>query len=116
MTGKKFDEGKARVSLIIMSKALLEVARVGTFGAQKYGDHNFRSGMKWSRLVDAALRHLFSYLAGERIDHESGLSHLAHVAWNMLALLEFELNAVGEDDLFKGYLTKKENPDNIEHS
>lgn len=117
MTGKKFDEGKPRVSLIIMSKALLEVAKVGTFGAQKYGDHNFRSGMKWSRLVDAALRHLFAYLSGERIDHESGLSHLAHIAWNIMALLEFELNGVGEDDLFKGYtLTKKPDPDNIEHS
>jgi hypothetical protein len=113
MTGKKFDAGKPRASLIV-SKALLEVAKVGTFGAEKYGDHNFRKGMKWSRLADAGLRHLFAYLSGERIDSESGLSHLAHVAWNILALLEFELENVGEDDLWKGY--QKEYPDNTEGS
>lgn len=102
MTGKKYDQGKPRVSLIV-SKALLEVAKVGSMGAQKYGDYNYRGGMKWSRLADAALRHFFSYLAGERVDEESGLSHLAHVAWNILALLEYELDGVGEDDLWKGY-------------
>lgn len=102
MGGTKHDAGKARVSLIV-SKALLEVAKVGTMGAEKYGDYNYRKGMKWSRLADAALRHFFSYLSGERIDPESGLSHLAHVAWNILAMLEYELDGVGEDDLWKGY-------------
>jgi hypothetical protein len=104
--GNKFDEGKPRVSLIIMSKALLEVAKVGTYGSGKYGDHNFRNGMDWSRIADADLRHLFKFLDGERKDHETNLSHLAHHAWNALALLEYELNNVGNDDLFKGY--KKE--------
>jgi len=114
--GKKFDEGKPRVSLVV-SKAWLEVAKVGTFGAEKYGDHNFRKGMKWSRLIDAAFRHMILYVSGERIDKESGCSHLAHIAWNILALLEFEIEGIGEDDLFKGYnLTKQEGPDNIEHS
>jgi hypothetical protein len=102
MGGKKYDEGKARVSLIV-SPALLEVAKVGTMGAKKYGDYNYRLGMKWSRLADAGMRHFISYLSGERIDEESGLSHLAHVAWNVLALLEYEISGTGEDDLWKGY-------------
>lgn len=105
--GVKFDEGKPRVGLI-MSRAILEVAKVGTFGAAKYGDHNYRKGLKWSRLVDAALRHFVAYLAGERLDKESGLSHLAHVAWNILTLLEFEIEGAGEDDLWKGYEKTKE--------
>lgn len=101
--GRKFDNGKPRVSLVMMSKAILEVAKVGTMGASKYGDHNFRDGMKWSRIVDADLRHLLKYLDGELIDDESKLSHLAHHAWNALALLEYELNKLGENDLFPGY-------------
>lgn len=102
MEGKKFDEGKPRVSLL-SSDAILEIAKVATMGATKYSDNNWRSGMKWSRIMDAAQRHLLKYNKGERIDEESKLSHLAHVAWNILALLEYEINNVGEDDLFKGY-------------
>lgn len=100
--GVKHDSGKPRVSLL-SSDAILEIAKVGTMGAEKYQDHNWRKGMKWSRLMDAAERHLLDYNKGERIDPESKLSHLAHVAWNFMALLEYELNNVGEDDLFKGY-------------
>lgn len=36
---------------------------------------------------DAALRHFTSWLSGERNDPESGLSHLAHAACNILILL-----------------------------
>ena len=112
MSAKKHDAGKARVSLTI-SKADLEIGKVGTMGAAKYGDHNFReaNGMKWSRLADAGLRHLIYYLSGDRKDDESGLSHLAHAAWNLKALLEYEINNVGIDDLFKGY-NKQEDKDN----
>ena len=46
---------------------------------------------------------LIKYCTGQRIDEESGLSHLAHIAWNALALLEFEVEKIGEDDIFKGY-------------
>lgn len=102
MQGKKFDQGKPRISLL-SSDAIVEVAKVATMGAQKYDDHNWRKGMKWSRLLDAAERHLLKYNKGERVDEESGLSHLAHVAWNLMALIEYEINNVGEDDLFKGY-------------
>lgn len=112
MGGVKHDAGKARVSLVV-SRAILEVAKVGTFGAEKYGDHNFRKGLKWSRLADAGLRHFFSYLCGERIDPESGLSHMAHVAWNVLTMLEFEIEGAGEDDLWKGYPKKEDSNDGV---
>lgn len=107
MEGKKFDDGKPRVGLL-SSDAILEIAKVATMGATKYTDHNWRSGMKWSRLMDAAQRHLLQYNKGNRIDDESKISHLAHVAWNIMALLEYEVNKVGEDDLFKGYDKKND--------
>lgn len=102
MAGKRENQGKPRVSLI-MTKALMEVGKVGTMGAEKYDDHNWRGGMKHSFMMDAAFRHLLKYNNGERVDDESGLSHLSHAAWNILALLDYEMNGIGEDDLFKGY-------------
>lgn len=101
MSGTKHDQGKPRISLL-PPLALIEVAKVSTFGAQKYGDHNWLNGLNWSRLADAAGRHKLCYLSGERVDSESGLSHIAHVAWNELALLEYELRGLGKDDLWKG--------------
>ena len=41
--------------------------------------------------MDALCRHLFQHLQGDKVDDESGLLHLQHCAWNILALLEFEL-------------------------
>lgn len=113
MTGKKFDSGKPRVSLL-SSDAILEIAKVATMGAEKYSPQNWRGGMKWSRLMDATQRHLLAYNSGNRKDSESGLSHLAHAAWNIMALLEYEANNKGEDDLWTGY--QEEGPDNIEES
>lgn len=100
MSGIKHDQDKSRVSLVF-TKGLLEVGKVGTFGAKKYADHNWLKGMKWSRLLDATLRHLIAFNSGERIDEESGLSHLAHAAWNILALLTYLIMGIGEDDIWQ---------------
>ena len=100
--GVKHDEGKPILSLI-SSDALEELAKVLSFGAKKYEDHNWRKGFKWSRIYDAAQRHLIKYNRGERIDPETGLSHLSHAFCNLMFLIEFEKNNVGEDDLWKGY-------------
>jgi hypothetical protein len=74
------------------SRALRSVAAVSFFGFQKYG--------KWGgwrkvpeareRYFDALLRHLACDAEGEKIDPESGLPHLAHAAWNALAILELD--------------------------
>lgn len=113
MSGTKHDSGKARMSLL-SAHALEEIAHIATFGAKKYDDHNWRKGFKWSRLLDAAQRHLNDYNKGKRIDtdpdcqgcqennclNHSGRSHLAAAAWNLMALLEFEKTGAGEDDLW----------------
>ena len=93
--GAKLDAGKPRPWLVLggFRSALMEVAKVGTLGAVKYSDHGWRSvrGAE-QRYLDAALRHL---LAPEALDPESGLPHLAHAAWNVLAVLELQLEADG---------------------
>lgn len=114
MSGNKFDAGKPKMSLL-SSEALMELAKVMTYGESKYTAHNWRKGFKWSRILDAAQRHLSAYNSGERKDPETGITHLAHAMANLMMLIEFELNNVGEDDLWKGY-PSKECPDNIEES
>lgn len=86
MSGKKFDTGKPRMDLL-PSDAIVEVAKVLTFGAQKYGDGNWANGLDHSRLYAAAERHLADYNAGNDIDEESGLHALAHAACDILMLL-----------------------------
>ncbi len=90
--GAKLDGGKPDTSLLLMfGKALIAVAEVGTFGARKYS----RGG--WQHVADgiprytaALLRHLFKSTYQDR-DPDSGLYHLAHAAWNALAILELTI-------------------------
>lgn len=102
--GKKYDTGKNRMGLMCenFSRALWEVAKVSTFGSQKYGDNTWQklSNPK-KRYMDALCRHLFQHLQGKKVDSESGLLHLQHMCWNALALLEFELKGKTDNIEFK---------------
>ncbi len=82
----KYDDGKPRMDLLD-SYAIEQMATVLGFGAQKYPAHNWRKGIHKSRLLAAALRHLFAYLRGEDLDPESGLSHVAHAMCCCMFLL-----------------------------
>lgn len=84
----KRDAGKPRVGLMLadFSNALRSVAEVSTFGAQKYAPSSWLTVPDAEeRYWDAVGRHL---LAAQGVDEESGLPHLAHAAWGLLALLE----------------------------
>lgn len=98
--GKKFDGGKIRVDLL-PSESLFEVAKVLGFGADKYGEHNWRNGMAWSRLYAAAQRHMMKWNAGETHDEESGENHLAHACVNLLFLLSYEKHHKKLDDRYR---------------
>ncbi len=99
-TGKKNDSEKPRVELL-SSIALIEIAKVMTFGAKKYDSHNWRGGIAWSRVLGAALRHLLAFLGGESKDPETGLSHLAHLACCTMFLLEYQVTHPELDDRYK---------------
>lgn len=94
---RKDDMGKPRWDLM-PPQALNEVAKVFTYGVEKYAPRNWEAGMDWGRLFAAAQRHLWAFWDGEDYDAESGLPHLAHAAWNVLALLTYQLKGVGTDD------------------
>jgi hypothetical protein len=86
--GTKFDSEKLRFDLIPVLP-MIEVAKVFTMGAQKYGDRNWENGLMWMRCIGAIFRHLFAWILGETNDSESGINHLAHAVVNLLFLLEY---------------------------
>lgn len=86
-----------RLSLL-PTKGLWAIGRVFGFGANKYDDHNWRKGYPWSWSLDAAMRHLTAFIDGEDNDPESGESHIAHLGFHVLVLLEWLETARGNDD------------------
>lgn len=90
-TGLKYDTGKVRLSLLMrgMAKTLIGVARVLTFGAEKYEAHSWQTVPNGKeRYTDALYRHLLAYESGEELDKESGLHHLHHALCNLLFITE----------------------------
>ena len=98
--GSKLDAGKPRLDLVLgaFADALNAVGQVGTFGANKYTDNGWQKVDNGAeRYASAMLRHYFKYKAGEAVDPDSGLPHLAHLAWNALALFELNKESLPND-------------------
>lgn len=88
--GRKNDQGKNRLDLI-EPQFIEGVGEVLTFGATKYEPNSWQNVEDAEdRYYAAALRHLMAWRRGEVVDEESGLSHLKHVATNIMFLLHFE--------------------------
>ena len=89
--GIKYDSAKPKMNLL-PPKAILEVAKVLTFGAEKYDAENWRKlDDLQNRYTAGALRHIFAHMDGEELDPETNLSHLAHALCCLLFKLEIEL-------------------------
>lgn len=85
----KHDEDKLKYSLV-PPKPLEELAKVLTYGANKYGVDNWRHAEEPSRFVDALYRHLEAWRAGDKLDKESQISHLSHAMANIVFLIHFD--------------------------
>lgn len=88
--GTKYDRDKPRPELL-PPRATLAVAEVLAYGARKYAEDNWRGVEPPTRYLGAALRHILARLAGERLDPESGLPHLACACASLLFRLERDL-------------------------
>ena len=98
--GAKLDAGKSRAWLCLggFAKAIGKVSEVTTFGAKKYTPGGWKSVPNaQERYLDAALRHLLA-TASEKADEESKLPHLAHAAWNLLAVLELQMLSAAQKE------------------
>ena len=85
--GKKYDQGKARLSLLEFG-FLEGIAQIREYGVEKYGDPESWKEVPEAkrRYTDAMLRHLFALISGEDLDEESGLPHWDHFMCNVMFL------------------------------
>lgn len=100
LEGKKKDEGKPRWELIAYD-AVEGIAKVLTFGANKYSARNWEKGIAYGRVYGAIMRHLWKWWHGENLDAETGLSHLDHAATEIMFLSAYEkrgMNGTVQDD------------------
>lgn len=89
--GKKDDSDKAPLYLLGPFREGFEsISKVAEFGKNKYGYNNWMQIQDTHRIESALFRHLMKYLSGEKIDPETNESHMAHAAWNCLALMWFD--------------------------
>ena len=80
-------EGKGRMDLLPWS-AIMEVSKHCENGALKYGEHNADGyGLPTHSFADSAMRHMAKYLEGWEDE-----PHLLACAWNVLMLIEMEIN------------------------
>lgn len=94
--GRKFDGGKLQYGLLPVL-ALEQVVKVLTYGAEKYEPDNWKrvpDGHR--RYFDAAQRHIWEYKAGEMVDSESGVNHLAHAICCLMFMLHIDEQQFGE--------------------
>jgi hypothetical protein len=99
-TGLKYDTGKPPISLV--DPEFIEgVASVLAFGANKYAADNWRGGIAYRRLIDAAYRHLGAINRGEDVDTESNLPHIHHLGCCVMFLSWMMNHRQDLDDRYK---------------
>ena len=104
--GKRMNKGKLRMELL-PPEWTVALADVMTQGAKKYDPRNWEEGMSWSSMIGCVMRHMSKFQAGERYDGDkfdkaagtTGCHHLAMAAWNILALMTYDLREIGENDM-----------------
>lgn len=108
--GVKLDDGKLLYSLI-PPESTRELAKVMTFGANKYTPNGWKTVPNAKeRYMDALFRHLEAWRMGETNDLESGLNHLSHALTNITFLVyleQKELEEIQKDQIMK-FLTDPE--------
>jgi hypothetical protein len=90
--GLKYDQEKPRYDLL-PAGAIDDMAKVLTFGAEKYAANSWQDvdcGLE--RYRAALLRHAFAIQKGETIDPESKLPHSAHIMCCAAFINELERN------------------------
>ena len=75
------------------------VIRVWEYGKNKYSAWNWACGMRWSIPIACIARHYIAHRNGEKIDEESGQSHIAHIICNLQMLRYYIVNYPEGNDL-----------------
>lgn len=87
----KFDGVKTRLELL-EPEFIKGIGKIITFGAEKYSANNWKKARAEDidRIKGALYRHWLAYLGGEKLDPETGESHLYHIGCNLMFLDYFD--------------------------
>lgn len=96
-TGLKYSTGKPKMSLVSYESIAGE-ARALEDGLTKYSKNNYKLGLLWSEMLDAASRHLYKFSHGEDCAPDSKLNHLYHAKACLGILIYYYENKIGKDD------------------
>jgi hypothetical protein len=88
--GTKNDADKPMMNLLV-PEFIESVGVVLTLGAKKYSADNWKYNLETERIIAALYRHLIAYHKGEKLDPETGVSHLAHIACNAMFLFWYDM-------------------------
>lgn len=97
VSGGEKGQKSARFDLI-PPEALSELAVMYGKGAEKYAGRNWEKGYAYCLSFGAMLRHSYRWFRGEDNDPETGVHHMAAVAFHAFALMTFQARKVGTDD------------------
>lgn len=85
----KYDVGKPKYHLV-PPRELKQLVQILTFGAEKYGENNWQLCENPDRYIDALFRHVEAFRAGQTLDEETRMPHLAHALCCCLFCLYFD--------------------------
>lgn len=99
--GVKRDTGKHQWHLLPLA-ILRGVVDVLMFGAKKYAPNNWRLGMPWSQVYNAAMRHLITFWEDRNdLDPETKLHEIDHAICCLLFLRHYTLHFPHLDDRYQ---------------
>ena len=67
---------------------------------EKYDDHNWKKGLKYTEVTESLQRHLNAFIEGEENDPESKLSHVGHILCNAMFLSYMSMYKKDMDDRY----------------
>jgi len=104
----RHNSNKPQTSYILHFPKVIELlARIMEVGEVKYAKFNWKKGGNTDQsYMDAALRHMLKFTAGDVFDEEYGTHHLGHAIWNLMALVELNGHKVMDTDKYNKALTE----------
>lgn len=129
----RYNSGKPQWSLVEF-KSLEPLVRVLEYGAHKYslfstengqtikgseisieeskkytlissGRDNWKLGLDKTEILESLSRHLFALMDGEKVDSESGISHIGHILCNALFYShydkELDINELNDNEIIQ---------------
>lgn len=104
--GLRYNKGKLRYDLL-EPYAIEQLVKVFTRGAEKYEPGNWLKGMPWMDVIASLERHLAEFKKGSDFDNETQILHMAHCAWNALAIVSYYKHRPEFDNRLQTLSSKK---------